>query len=112
MNKLVPSVVLGSILCALSQVCAAGDIGQHPAIFVSRSLPGIEASSFIVGHPAGGYAGRAERANFEHPAVVMHRAGQIAHVDPNTFIVQPPATTAWTAPAAAPVVTATIIAAE
>ena len=112
MNKLVPSVILGSILCALSHVCVAADIGQHPAIFVSRSLPGIEASSFIVGHPAGGYAGRAEHANFEHPAVVMHRAGQVGHLNPNTFIVQPPATTAWTMPAATPVVTAAIIAAE
>jgi hypothetical protein len=108
MNKLVASTVLGSVVSVLSQVSMAGDIGQHPAIFVSRSLPGIEASSFIVGHPAGGYAGHAEHANFEHPAVVMHRAGQISHIDPNTFIVQPPATTAWTMQAAAPVINAAI----
>jgi len=107
MNKLMQTVVL-SALCAVAQVCLAGDIGQHPAIFVSRSLPGIDASTFIPGHPAGGYAGRPEHANFEHPAVVMHRAAQAGHIDPNTFIVQPPATTAWTTPVAASIVTAAI----
>jgi hypothetical protein len=108
MNKLVQFAVLPAILCAVAQVSVAGDVGQHPAVFVPRSLPGIEASTFIPGHPAGGYAGHAAHANFEHPAVVMHRAAQVGHIDPNTFIVQPPAATAWTTPVAAPIVTAAI----
>lgn len=83
---------------ALSATVFAGaaqaeEVGQHPAIFVARSLPGVNPSTFIVGHPAspttrGGHAG------FEHPAVVIAR--QAGQVDPNTFIVQPPVHVSWT----------------
>lgn len=108
MNKLVQTVFLVATLSAAAQVCFAGDVGQHPAVFVARSLPAIEASTFIPGHPAGGHAGHAAHANFDHPGVVMYRAAQTGHIDPNTFIVQPPAATAWTTPVAQPIVTASI----
>jgi hypothetical protein len=108
MKKLVPLTVLFAILGTVAQVAFADDVGQHPAIFVSRSLPGIDASTFIVGHPAGGAVGHAPRANFDHPAVVMYRAGQVDHIDSNRFIVQPPAATVWTSPLAATVMTAEI----
>jgi hypothetical protein len=108
MNKFALLTGLFAILGPVSQVAFAGDVGQHPAIFASRSLPGIDASTFIVGHPAGGAVGHAPHANFDHPAVVMHRAGQSDHIDSNRFIVQPPATTVWTSPVAASVMTAAI----
>jgi hypothetical protein len=98
MNKPVQTLVISAILATFAQAGLAADVGQHPAIFVPRALPAIDANTFIPGHPAGGRAGHAPRANFDHPAVVMHRAGQVAHIDPNTFIVQPPATTVWLAP--------------
>ena len=47
-------------LLATSLTAGAADVGQHPAIFTPRSLPGIDASTFIVGHPAGGAPGQAE----------------------------------------------------
>jgi hypothetical protein len=71
----------------------AEDIGQHPAIFAPRALPGVNPSTFIVGHPASP-TNRAGHANFEHPAVVAARAA--AAVDVNVFLVQPPASVVWT----------------
>lgn len=52
-----------ALLIALLSVAAsasATDVGQHPAVFSPRTLPGIDASTFIVGHPAGGAPGQAE----------------------------------------------------
>jgi hypothetical protein len=34
-------------------------------------------------------------ANHEHPAVVQARLAAQKAIDPNTFIVQPPATVTW-----------------
>ena len=42
-------------LITLSATAGAVDVGQHPAVFSPRSLPGIDPSTFIVGHPAGGH---------------------------------------------------------
>ena len=57
-------------LLVTSLSAAAADVGQHPAIFSPRSLPGIDASTFIVGHPAGGAPGQAEPEVGQHPAQV------------------------------------------
>ena len=63
---------------ATTGVAQAGDVGQHPAVFSPRSLPGIEAA-------------RRERV-----------------IDTNGYRVQPPATTQWTlGVAAAPSATLT-----
>lgn len=71
----------------------AEDIGQHPAVFAPRTLPAVNPSTFIVGHPASPKT-RSGHANFEHPAVLAARAA--AAVDANTFLVQPPASVQWT----------------
>ena len=73
----------------------ATDVGQHPAVFAPRTLPGIEASTFRIGHPAQGTPGQAGHANPEHPAIAMHHAGLVPHIDLSTYLVQPPATTRW-----------------
>jgi hypothetical protein len=36
------------------------------------------------------------RTTFDHPAVAVARMNQTAHVDSNTFLVQPPASVSWT----------------
>jgi hypothetical protein len=74
-------------------VAHAEDIGQHPAVFAPRQLPGVNPSTFIVGHPASPTV-RGGHANFEHPAVLV--AMRHASIDPNTYLVQPPATVSWT----------------
>jgi len=74
-------------------VAQAEDIGQHPAVFAPRQLPGVNPSTFIVGHPASPTV-RGGRANFDHPAVLIVR--RRAGIDPNTYLVQPPATVSWT----------------
>lgn len=38
----------------------------------------------------------AVRTTFDHPAVAVARLNQVAHVDTNTFLVQPPASVSWT----------------
>jgi hypothetical protein len=74
----------------------AEDIGQHPAVFAPRALPGVNPSTFIVGHPASPKQ-RAGHANFEHPAVLIAlRHAEQNGIDPNTYLVQPPATVSWT----------------
>ena len=70
----------------------AADVGQHPAVFAPRSLPGVDPSTFIVAHPAQTHW-VAGHANHEHPAVT--RASAVSSVDSNRFLVQPPATTQW-----------------
>ena len=37
---------------ALPFAAVAQDVGQHPAVFAPRALPGVDSSTFIVGHPA------------------------------------------------------------
>ena len=55
------SLALALALVTLSATAGAVGVGQHPAVFSPRSLPGIDPSTFIVGHPAGGH-GKAEPA--------------------------------------------------
>lgn len=54
------TVLLIALLSAAASASAT-DVGQHPAVFSPRTLPGIDASTFIVGHPAGGAPGQAEQ---------------------------------------------------
>ena len=88
------AIVLSAALSALATlgVARAEDIGQHPAVFAPRELPGVNPSTFIVGHPASPTV-RGGHANFEHPAVLIAR--RHAGIDPNTYLVQPPAMVSW-----------------
>ena len=54
MKSLAVALPLALALSTLSATAGAVDVGQHPAVFSPRSLPGIDPSTFIVGHPAGG----------------------------------------------------------
>ena len=91
-------LLLVAIVLAATGAAQAEDIGQHPAIFAPRALPGVNPSTFIVGHPASPTV-RGGHANFHHPAVGI--AARAAPLDPNTYVVQPPASVNWTlAPAA------------
>jgi len=86
---------LPAVLILLAAFTAqAQDVGQHPAVFAPRSLPGVDPSTFVVGHPASPVS-RGGHANHEHPAVTAKRASLHDHVDANVFIVQPPAQTTW-----------------
>jgi len=88
--------ISAAALCSFAGPAAAMDFGHHPAIAgTSAAAGGIDPSTFIPGHPAGGFGGRPVHANFDHPALATYRLGQQPRIDPNTFIVQPPATTAW-----------------
>ena len=91
------------------RVAGAGDAtlqrtttGAAAAVVTQRALPGVDPSTFIVGHPA---APRfvAGHANHEHPAVTAHEAAP--ELDTDRYLVQPPASARWvTTAAAAPVV--------
>lgn len=56
------------------------------------------AAPLIIGHPASP-RWTTVHANGAHPAVLVH-ARAATPIDPNTFIVQPPATASWTPPQA------------
>lgn len=79
------TLLAGSVISAQAQ-----DVGQHPAVFAPRQLPGVDPSTFIVGHPASPTWDVA-RANHDHPAVTVQRHWASQPIDPNTFLVQPPA---------------------
>lgn len=86
---------------------SAPALGQHPAVLV-KQLPGrLDTNLYAPGHPASPTT-RGGAANHEHPAVTLSRQlrdGASQPLDPNTFLVQPPASTHWTVdPAAAPAV--------
>lgn len=59
---------------------------------------GIDANTFIVGHPASP-RWKIVHANGEHPAVLQtrHAAAHASEIDPNTYLVQPPAAVQWLA---------------
>ncbi|HSI59798.1 MAG TPA: hypothetical protein VLA16_19710 [Ideonella sp.] len=52
---------------AAASAASATDVGQHPAVFSPRSLPGIDASTFIPGHPARGTPGLAPTSAGQAP---------------------------------------------
>lgn len=73
----------------------AQQVGWHPATAQRPAVvAGIDANTFIVGHPASPRL-RGGHANFEHPAVLVARGEGRSGVDANTFIVQPPAAVTW-----------------
>lgn len=85
----------------------APSLGQHPAVLVQQQSGHLDTNLYAPGHPASPTT-RGGAANHEHPAVTAARqwrdhTGQT--LDPNTFLVQPPAHTQWTVgPAAAPTI--------
>ena len=88
---------------ALPFAAAAEDVGQHPAVFSPRTLPGVDPSNFRVGHPASPRM-LPGHANFEHPAVTSHDIAR--PLDTGRYLVQPPASTRWVTTAAAGAATA------
>jgi hypothetical protein len=96
-------------LALVASVASADDVGQHPAIFAARSLPAVNPSTFVVGHPASPQwkAPAHIHANHAHPAMATSRKSA-SNVDVNTFLVQPPAHVEWTEPS---VVTPSLVAA-
>ena len=69
----------------------------HPAVNGSAQRSGADqladASPVIVGHAASP-RWKLVHANGEHPAVIV--AARAPAIDPNVFIVQPPASVQWT----------------
>jgi hypothetical protein len=98
-TPIVAALVVAAALSTLAiPAAAATDFGRHPAATKARAADAeIDPSTCMPGHPARGATGQAAHvhANFDHPALATYRAGQRPHTDPNTFIVQPPATTSW-----------------
>lgn len=91
------------LLVAASLPVFAEPLQPHPAVVVAGQARTIDASTFIVGHPASPRWTAAPSANGAHPAVLVAR--QARTIDGNTFLVQPPAHVTWTTgPSAAPVV--------
>lgn len=104
------TAVLISILALTTTFGAAraGTVFQHPAM-VTLAAP-VEstlaqaASPVLVGHPASP-RWQVVHANDEHPAVTQARAALDAGaINPNTFLVQPPASVHWTVTPTAEVV--------
>ena len=89
---------------ALPFAAAAQDVGQHPAVFTPRTLPGVDPSTFRVGHPASPRMLHGH-ANFDHPAVSAHDVA--LPLDTGRYLVQPPASTRWVTTASAAAATAT-----
>lgn len=91
------TVLLASLLSAAATLAVAQDVGQHPAVFTPRTLPGVDPSTFVVGHPASPKS-LAGHANYEHPAVTVSREER--SLDTNTYLVQPPVHVDWAVPGA------------
>jgi len=82
-----------STIFGLTLVLVASAASAQP---IMPARQGIDANTFIVGHPASP-RWRVVHANAEHPAVVQARNAQHGAIDPNTFLVQPPASVTWLA---------------
>jgi hypothetical protein len=80
-----------STIFGLTLVLAASAASAQP---IMPARQGIDANTFIVGHPASP-RWRVVHANAEHPAVLQARNAAHGAIDPNTFIVQPPASVTW-----------------
>ena len=91
------SIFLSALLAGSVISAQAQDVGQHPAVFAPRQLPGVDPSTFIVGHPASPMWD-VGRANHDHPAGTAKRHWASRPIDPNTFLVQPPASAQWMDP--------------
>ena len=96
-NLLAIALALGAALAVQAQTA-----GSHPAVLAHSAVQGIDPNTFIVAHPAQLLLKRGH-AGHEHPALATKRLADVAAVDANTFLVQPPASTTWaleSAPAA------------
>ena len=71
-GALLPRAVNPTRSSAAATLAVAQDVGQHPAVFAPRALPGVNPSTFVVGHPASPKS-LSGHANYEHPAVVVTR---------------------------------------
>jgi hypothetical protein len=79
-------------LFAVTATAGATDVGQHPAIFSPRSLPGIDPNTFIVGHPALGAPGKAEQTALVKKTVPVshaHATVTASHTRATTYIGSP-----------------------
>lgn len=92
------------VLPIAGAACAV--LAADPQDSWSRFGRDVDTNTFRVGHPASPrWAAPAPvHANGEHPAVIIARRaaqGQMA-IDPNTYVVQPPASVTWLAHSDAP----------
>lgn len=69
------SLLLVSLL-SLAGAASAADVFQHPAVFSPRSLPSVDVNTFIVGHPAHGFAAPASGQDAQQPALAQPRPQQ------------------------------------
>ncbi len=96
MKKTVPLFALTAMACLATSSGVQADTLRAPGVLSQpRTASPIDPNTFIVGHPASP-TNRVVRANFDHPAVAMHRAGK--SIDANEFLVQPPTSVAWISP--------------
>lgn len=84
-------------LLAATAAAHAGLPFEHPALAARAQSEGPYAG-VIIGHPASPQW-QVVHANGTHPAVLV--SARAAAIDPNTYRVQPPATTQWTLHSAA-----------
>ena len=98
-RTLFSAVAAGALLVLLAN-------GAEAQQSIMPAQTGIDANTFIVGHPASP-RWKIVHANAEHPAVVQARqaAGHANEIDPNTYLVQPPAAVQWLASGETPVAT-------
>lgn len=85
-------LVTGLSLLGTVALAHAGLPFAHPAATAAAAAP-TPYEGVIIGHAASP-AWKAPHANGEHPAVLV--AARAVAIDPNTYRVQPPATTEWT----------------
>lgn len=89
MDKFHSIPVLALALVLVSSIASAA-----PAA-ATMQASGIDANTFIVGHPASP-RWKPAHSNGEHPAVIVSARAGAASPDSNRFIVQPPASVRWT----------------
>ena len=93
------TAVLASLLIGAAFASSAQSVFQHPAVPTSFQIVGVDPSTFLVGHPASP-TWQLRHANADHPAIAMRREAKHSPIDPNAFIVQPPAHVEWMQPVA------------
>lgn len=73
-------------------------VSQHPAMVPAQVLPAVTSRVYLIGHPASPTTRGNPLNHRDHPAVAIARRARDGAdlVDPNTFLVQPPASTQWT----------------
>jgi hypothetical protein len=94
------AVFLTSALALASGAAHADFPFSHPSVGLhgprtTGAAQAQESSPVLIGHAASPHW-IVVHANQEHPAVVQARLAATPHVDPNTLLVQPPASVQWT----------------